>query len=61
MVGVAKPRVFSLLGRDGRGNTYVRQAVESREELVQHAHQLLGRQRGGQVGEAFDICEKNAA
>lgn len=36
------------------------EAVEACEEFVQHSHQLLRRQRGGEVGEAFNICEKNA-
>lgn len=41
-------------------NTYVCEAVEACKELVEHPHQLLRRQRGGEVGEAFDICEQDA-
>jgi len=38
----------------------VREAVESGEQLVEHADEFLRRQRGGEVREAFDVCEKNA-
>ena len=40
--------------------TYMSQAVETCKELVQHPHQFLCRQRGREVCEAFNVCEKNA-
>lgn len=51
-----------LEGNKGGGvkGTYVCEAVETCKEFIQHSHQLLRRQRRGEVCEAFDICEKNA-
>lgn len=40
--------------------TYVCEAVEACKEFIQHSNQLLRRKRGGEVCEAFNICEKNA-
>lgn len=43
------------------GYTHSCQLVEAGEELVEELHQLLGAAVGGELGEAHDVCEEDAA
>lgn len=43
------------------GSTYGRQLVETGKELVEELHQLLGAAGRGELGEAHDVCEEDAA